>query len=184
MIAMQYSIALPADYDMAIIDRRIHDKGPALDEFPHLRFKAYLTARRQDNGFASTENLYAPFYLWDQPEGMNDFLCGPGFAALTGDFGWPAVRTWSVWHAELGEDLRRAKFATRGETSIRPHVNLSQLRQEAVAEARGAADQGAIAAVAAFDPTAWTMVQFRLWQSLPKTEERTQSYSVGYVALP
>jgi len=184
MIAMQYSIVLPADYDMAIIDRRIHDKGPALDGFPHLRFKAYLTARKQSGSSADSENLYAPFYLWDQPEGMNDFLCGPGFATMSGDFGWPIVRTWSVWHAELGEDLRRAKFATRTETSIRPHVNLSMLRQEAVAEARRAVDQGALAAVAAFDPAGWTMVQFRLWQDFPKLDDGAQSYSVGYVALP
>jgi hypothetical protein len=34
MIAMQYSFVLLADYDMAIIDRRIRDKGPLLDGFP------------------------------------------------------------------------------------------------------------------------------------------------------
>ena len=33
MIAMQYSFVLPADYDMAIIDRRIREKGPLLDGF-------------------------------------------------------------------------------------------------------------------------------------------------------
>lgn len=184
MIAMQYSIALPADYDMTIIDRRIRDKGPALDGFPHLRFKAYLTARKRDGALASSENLYAPFYLWDQPEGMNDFLCGPGFAVLSGDFGWPVVRTWSVWRAELGADLRAAKFATRREIPIKPHADLAALRQQAEGEAREAADRGAVAAVAAFDPTAWTMVQFRLWQTLPKTEGSAQSYCVGYVALP
>jgi len=27
MIAMQYSLVLPADYDMGIIDRRIGDRG-------------------------------------------------------------------------------------------------------------------------------------------------------------
>ena len=48
MIAMQYSLTLPADYDMAIIDRRIRDKGALLDGFPRLRFKAYLSARKQD----------------------------------------------------------------------------------------------------------------------------------------
>jgi hypothetical protein len=184
MIAMQYSIALPADYDMDIIDRRIRDKGPALDHFPHLRFKAYLTARKQDGGLASAENLYAPFYLWDEPDGLNDFLCGPGFAVLSGDFGWPVVRTWSVWHAGLGADLRATKFATRRETPIKPHADLAVLRRQAEAEAREAADRGALAAVAAFDPTAWAMVQFRLWQTLPKTEDGVQAYSAGYVALP
>ncbi|MGO6908064.1 DUF4865 family protein, partial [Rhizobium ruizarguesonis] len=46
MITMQYSFTLPADYDMSIIDRRIRDKGPLLDGFPNLGFKAYLSARK------------------------------------------------------------------------------------------------------------------------------------------
>ena len=65
MIAMQYSFTLPADYDMGIIDRRIRDRGPGTDGLPHLGFKAYLSARKGE--FGSAENLYAPFYLWQQP---------------------------------------------------------------------------------------------------------------------
>jgi hypothetical protein len=34
MIAMQYSFALPADYDMAIVDRRIAEKGHSSTIFP------------------------------------------------------------------------------------------------------------------------------------------------------
>jgi hypothetical protein len=62
-IAMQYRFVLLADYDMGIIDQRIHDKRRLLDGFPHLRFKAYLSAHRQHGSFVSAENLYAPFYL-------------------------------------------------------------------------------------------------------------------------
>jgi hypothetical protein len=96
MIAMQYSFVLPGDYDMAVIDHRIREKGPMLDGFPHLRFKAYLSARTQDDGFTSLENLYAPFYLWDEPAGLDAFLTGPGFSAVARDFGWPSVRTWML----------------------------------------------------------------------------------------
>jgi hypothetical protein len=39
-LAMQYRFALPADYDMAIVERRIAEKGPALDGWPGLRAKA------------------------------------------------------------------------------------------------------------------------------------------------
>ena len=61
MIAMQYSFTLPADYDMAIVHRRIAEKGHLLDDFPQLHFKAYLSAQRDDESLASRENLYAPF---------------------------------------------------------------------------------------------------------------------------
>jgi hypothetical protein len=34
MLAMQYRFVLPADYDMAIIRQRIHERGHLLDGFP------------------------------------------------------------------------------------------------------------------------------------------------------
>ena len=185
MLAMQYSFVLPADYDMAIIERRIRDKGPMLDGFPHLCFKAYLSARKHDGYFASAENLYAPFYLWDHPEGMSNFLTGPGFAALTRDLGWPPVKTWIVWHAELAEDLSKARFASREIETIAPYADLSALRASATAEARATADGDMLAHVVAFDPAGWTFLRFKLWRNLPKaTGDGAQLYAVGHVSLP
>jgi hypothetical protein len=188
MIAMQYGFVLPAGYDMTIIDRRIRDKGPLLDGFGHLRFKAYLTARKHDNGFTSADNLYAPFYLWDQSEGLDAFLTGPGFAALTRDFGWPPVRTWVVWHAELQNDLAEARFATREIVPIPHHSDLTSFKTDAVADAKAAVRGGAVAAVSAFDPTGWTWVKFRLWHALPAERQQAgkdvQTYAVGHISLP
>ena len=110
MIATQYGFTLPVDYDMNIIERRIREKGHLLNGFPDLRFKAYLSAERRKG---SAENLYAPFYLWDDPAGVDNFITGPGFAALTRDFGWPVVKTFVVWHAALGQDLSEARVACR-----------------------------------------------------------------------
>src|SRR6185437_9612548 len=102
---------LPAAYDMDVIDRRIAERGHLLDGFPGLRFKAYLSARK--GKLDSRENLYAPFYLWAQEEGLTEFVCGPGFAGLSGDFGRPSIRTWVVWSGETHHDLREARFALR-----------------------------------------------------------------------
>lgn len=183
MIAMQYSFTLPADYDMSIIARRIRDKGPLLDGFPRLRFKAYLSARKEDAGFSSAENLYAPFYLWDEPEGIDSFLSGPGFATLTRDFGWPSVQTWLIWQADLGEGLGNARYATRVVRPIAPFSDLAEQRAEAVAAMGAARRQGALAAIAAFDPTKWLLVEFSLWPELPVTTDAMQVYTVGHVSL-
>lgn len=185
MIAMQYGFVLPADYDMAVIDRRILEKGPLLDGFPRLRFKAYLAARKQDAGFVSTENLYAPFYLWDEPEGIDSFLSSPGFAALTRDFGWPSVQTWLVWHAELTANLKAATYATRDIGAIPAYSDLASQRDNAIAQAKSAIRAGALAAVVAFDPTRWMMARFALWPGLPPVVAETmQFYTVGHVSLP
>jgi len=184
MIAMQYSITLPADYDMAIIDRRIAEKGHLMDGFPGLLFKAYLSARKTGQPPAS-ENLYAPFYLWESTQGMNAFLCGAGFAGLSQSFGWPSVKTWSVWHAELSPAISTARFATRELVPILPHARLDEV---ALREARHAAEsvdgRTVLAAVAGFEPANWSLVRFRLWaEHAGETQDmQGQRYAVGHVS--
>ncbi|OCW55513.1 DUF4865 family protein [Hoeflea olei] len=184
MIAMQYSFTLPTDYDMTIIDRRIREKGPLLDGFPLLRFKAYLVAKKQDSGFSSTENLYAPFYLWDQPEGIERFLTSSGFAALTRDFGWPSVSVWQVWQMQATSDLGAARYATREIQPVAPYSNLAEMRATAAANAESTMKAGALATVCAFDPTAWRRMEFSLWPVLPDPVAAGQTYAVGHMSLP
>ena len=186
MMAMQYSFVLPADYDMEIIARRIRDKGHLLNGFPHLRFKAYLFADRTDGDITSNENLYAPFYLWDGPEGADRFLTSPGFEALSRDFGRPSVQTWIGWHAELGSDLSQARYASRDIRPIPAYCDLQALRARNVEETRSALeDDEVVACLTAFDPTTWNTLRFCLWKSQPSGgSETVQLYRVGYVALP
>ncbi|MGY5808398.1 DUF4865 family protein [Rhizobium sp. LEGMi198b] len=186
MIAMQYSFTLPADYDMAIIDRRIHDKGPMLDNFPGLKFKAYLTARKGDARTGSRENLYSPFYVWDKDEGLSNFICGPGFAGVTESFGWPQVKTWVVWHTAISPDIRDARFAIREIVQMEPYAPLSEIRQRESDAAAGEVARGeALASVAAFEPAGWTQVRFRLLADLPKDVlgPSVQIYDVGHLSL-
>lgn len=193
MIAMQYSFRLPADYNMDIIDSRIRDKGPMLDDFPDLAFKAYLVARQSQpdvpsDGTGSRDNLYAPFYLWSHPRGMENFLCGPGFAALAASFGRPKVTSWIPWAATAASDIRRATFATRQCSFIGADESLDDLRQSAIRQHQNLLDAGAIAVVCGFDPAEWGRVQFALWPDHPparwKDDRETQTYRVGHVSYP
>lgn len=186
MIAMQYGFTLPADYDMAIIRQRIADKGHLLDDFPRLRFKAYLYAERGEGANPENDNAYAPFYLWQDTEGMNAFLGSAGFAALARAFGWPSVRTWSVWQAELAADLRAAARATREIVAIGDHAPLAELREAEALAAQADRVAGALAAVSAFDPTGWTLLRLRLWPDVHGAAARTgvRCYRVGHVSQP
>jgi hypothetical protein len=186
MIAMQYSFALPADYDMGIVDRRIAEKGPLLDNFPNLKFKAYLTARKSGDETRSQENLYAPFYVWNHEDGLNDFVCGDGFAAVTRSFGWPQVKTWIVWRTHLAKLIAQAAFATREIAPIEPHAALAELRKRASDEAVADVESGgALASVAAFEPTTWMRVRFQLWRERPaRAGAGVQIYKVGHLSLP
>lgn len=186
MLAMQYGFTLPADYDMAIIRRRIADKGHLMDDFPGLVFKAYLYAARDDRELPGDDNLYAPFYLWHGSEGMNAFLAGSGFATLARDFGRPAVHMWMPWHAELAGDLRDARCATRELTRISAHADLGALRETEAAAALQDRAAGALAAISAYNPIDWTLLRFRLWPA-PRPDmarDGRQWYRVGHVSQP
>ncbi|MGG6895303.1 MULTISPECIES: DUF4865 family protein [Rhizobium] len=187
MIAMQYDFPLPADYDMAIIDRRIREKGPLLDNLPGLKFKAYLTARKGDAVTGSRQNLYSPFYVWQQEEGLSDFVCGPGFLALTENFGRPQVNTWIVWHADTATDIRSAKLATREVVAIEPDASLADLRgEESKAVAQALSNGSSLASVVAFEPSHWTLVRLHLLAEPPKDPAQSglQIYNIGHLSLP
>ena len=62
MLAKQYEITLPADYDLDVIRRRIKAGAPLLDDRPGLGFKAWLLRERGVGG--SPVNQYAPLYVW------------------------------------------------------------------------------------------------------------------------
>jgi hypothetical protein len=186
MITMQYRIGLPADYDMDIIRRRIAERGHLTDDFPHLAFKTYLYADRQAPYAASDENLYAPFYLWHNHEGMNAFLTGAGFAAVVESFGRPVVRTWSVWRAETAADLSAAQYATREMMPISIQTVLSALQSEEEAKVQHDIQRGALAAISAFDPASWTLMRFRLWPTIVAKPEGNDVdvYAIGHISQP
>ena len=179
-LAMQYSFALPADYDMAIVERRIAEKGPALDGWPGLSAKAYLSARRDAN---QRENLYAPFYVWNDAAAMSGFLTGRGFAGVSDAFGWPEVRVWIVWRAWLAPDIELARFATREIAPVQPYAALDELEAQENEAVDQAIDRGALAAVAGFEPTTWTCVRFRMWRARPERRDGVALYDVGHVSL-
>ncbi|WP_319530361.1 DUF4865 family protein [uncultured Cohaesibacter sp.] len=184
MIAMQYSFCLPADYDMARIDERIETKGSALDGFPHLNFKAYLTARKQDDGpLASRQNLYAPFYLWDEAEGATDFLSHAGFAAVSEAFGRPNFDIWLPLAQAGLDDVAKARFATRKISNLAFDADIATLRHERERAVKQMMAEGALAAFAGLDPSGWRHVTFALWDAEPlKQDAAIQAYRVGYVA--
>ena len=184
MIAMQYSFVLPADYDMGIVRRRIATKGPLMDAYPGLLFKAYLSADKGDGHVRTADNLYAPFYLWQHAGAMHDFLAGPGFAALTQAFGWPVVRTWTLWHAHQGANLPQARYATRSIAAIAPQTALAPLREQEGAAAQAALDAGALAVLVGFESGNWSIVRLCLWRNQPARVEGRQEYEVGHMSVP
>jgi uncharacterized protein DUF4865 len=185
MIAMQYSIDLPADYDMEIIRRRVAERGSFTDEFPGLGLKAYLMTEAGEAG--ATANRYAPFYLWLDPRGMRAFLWGEGFAGLCGSFGRPHVDTWLgvAFHRgpAFGETPITATREVAALAADAPAADVSE-QQDALGRRRSG-QPGLHSWAAAIDPTAWRLVRFALWTwPIDQLESEPTRYHVLHLSTP
>jgi Domain of unknown function (DUF4865) len=183
MQAMQYEITLPADYDMAIIRRRVATKGAMTDDFGGLGLKAYGIRERGVDG--SPVNQYAPFYLWDSLDGMNRFLWGGAFDGLSRDFGRPAVRQWTGLAFERGSASQAAPgVATRRIEPIAPDADATAVIDAAVDETRERARVDGVHSTAlAVDTRAWELVHFTLWaEAAPEAAGTT--YEVLHLSSP
>ncbi|WP_395673747.1 DUF4865 family protein [Inquilinus sp.] len=184
MYAMQYEITLPADYDMQVIRQRVAAKAPALDAFPGLALKAYLTRERGVDG--SPVNQYAPFYLWASTEGMGRFLWGGGgFGGIVDSFGRPPVRHWTGVACLAGPDRGGVpRHATRHIVPMPAEADPTSPVAEAVADLRRRARQpGVHTAALAVDPRSWELVRFTLWTD-PAAAKDSTLYQVLHLSTP
>ncbi|MBV4365846.1 DUF4865 family protein [Erwinia phyllosphaerae] len=166
MLAMQYKFTLPADYDMAIIKKRIELGGAKMDNFPGLLFKAYLYSSKKE-GF--TENSYAPFYLWRDPTSMQHFLQSPGFTTLTHDFGWPKIDCWPVLHSPELKEIEQAMYVSINVNNIAPYSDLTSMGTENM--------------LCAWDVTRWQLLKTNFTKNLPTLHGSERNiYRIGYLA--
>ncbi|SEG90213.1 protein of unknown function [Actinacidiphila yanglinensis] len=184
MHGMNYRIPLPADYDMGIIRHRVATRGHLLDEFPGLGQKAYLIRERGTDG--SPVNEYAPFYLWNTPQGMNGFLWGPGFRGLVEDFGRPTVEHWTVLGFERGPAV-----ASPPSAAVRAARRLGADEDPAAAFAREldglretAAHADLHSAALLVDPRHWEVLRFTLWRGAAPDEPDGERFQVLHLSRP
>jgi hypothetical protein len=168
MMAMQYQIDLPADYDMGVIRDRVARTGHLLDDYPGLGVKAFLIRERGVDG--SLVNQYAPFYLWRDAAGAASFLwSGVGFPAILRDFGRPTVQTWIGGTSRVAStDLQGARYAVRRKVALDEDTDIvttTAETNERLAEELGRA--GTLLAAYAVDPRTWELVTFTLHDARP-----------------
>ncbi|MFD2081083.1 DUF4865 family protein [Actinopolymorpha cephalotaxi] len=196
---MQYELTLPADYDMAVIRKRVALGGHVLDDRVGLGLKAYVIRERGVDG--SPVNQYAPFYLWNDTGAMTHFLLGGGgFQNIVRDFGRPLVRHWTGVACHPGParaEVPRAASRLVATVPVDPDSDRTGLGLAAWTERQTAALRELAArddvhsAVLAVDPHHWQAVRFVLWRDEapadggePTAEELTERYEVLRLSMP
>ncbi|MEU8875414.1 DUF4865 family protein [Streptomyces javensis] len=184
MLAMQYRITLPADYDMKIIRHRVETKGPLLDDFSGLGLKAYGIRERGVDG--SPVHQYAPFYLWTAPGAMNRFLWGPGFQGIVRDFGRPPVEHWQGLGFERGPAAGTVpRAATRHAEPVPAAADPASAVEGALARLAERARKGGVHTTAlGIDPRGWELIHFTLWEESAPPSEPGDRYQVLHLSTP
>ena len=172
MIIMQYTITLPADYDMGVIRRRVATRGPGFDDFPGLGVKVFTI--REKGRFGAESNQYAPIYLWPAVEPMWGFVAGDGFKGIVDSFGWTSIRCWLglAFARRDGLDWKAIRSVSREEEVIAPATNLSEMRVREIERARDAVRSPGLATRAVgVDVKDWTLARVDYWTE-PQTPDR------------
>lgn len=181
MYAMQYAVPLPAGYDMQVIRDRVARTGHLMDGYPGLAFKAFLIRER---AAGEPVDEYAPFYVWDDVDGMRAFCWGePGYSAIVRDFGRRPIQDWTVVGVEPGPaplgDARSLTIATR---ALPEGAVPSQIMADLTAEFLRSSTPSTVRRVAAVDVTTWTVVLVELSTACPGRSPGVTTYEVLHVS--
>lgn len=157
MLAMQYSIHLPHDYDDAMIMKRVEQRSAVFDGLQGMEHKAFLYNRE--------DKLYAPFYVWKNLEHARDFLLDELFQGVIDSFKRPRVRDWVVLEQAYGDPTIKPHFAVREVDRIPTDENLEKmLMVEQRSQRELAQDPNLYFHLVAFDPDRWELIRYHLWR--------------------
>ncbi len=174
MIAMQYKIKLPNNYDMNIIRRRVSDNGKKTDGFQDLLFKAYLISENEstlENG-----NEYSPLYLWKNNEGMNKFIFDGFYDNILKSFGWQKISIGVPLLLEMNINFSKSKFAFEIEKEIPEAQAMEPIRFSMdLSECTGK--------VLIYNPDKWRYIEYYFCETLPENIPPVKIYEVLHLSM-
>lgn len=172
MIAMQYKISLPDDYDMDAIRRRVDNNGFKTDGFPDLSFKAYLIGEIR-NG--SDQNEYAPFYLWDSNQGMNQFIFGGFYDNILTSFGWQKIQVGIPYQCYMGKRFGGSKYAVEAEHDILPAGKMRRIAFTHTSE-------NCTGRVLLYHPDIWKCTEIYFYETRPDIPDSQKIYQLLHMS--
>jgi hypothetical protein len=181
MLAMQYSIPLPHDYDAARIRERVQARSGLFDHHKGLVHKSFL--------YNAQEQLYAPFYVWKDVVEAGKFLQDDLFKGVIETFRRHRVRSWFVIHMEYGNRGIAPTHAMRETDMIAPEERLDHfLGDERQAQQALLRDDNLYMHLVALDADRWEILRFSLWKDKAccarPASDSFSCYDVLHVSTP
>lgn len=181
MLAMQYSIQLPLNFDAQQVQQRVSARRGLFDGRDGLVHKSFL--------FSERDHLYAPFYVWQDLEQAQGFLLDELFQGVSETFTRQRVRSWFVLAMEYGDRTITPGIACRESDPIPPEMRLDQfVEQEKSHQEQLVGADGLYMQLVALDADRWEIMRFGLWEnekSMRKPHgDCAQLYQVLHISEP
>lgn len=161
---MQYKITLPDDYDMALIRKRVQENGAKTDKFKHLLFKAYLISEKVQG---AVSNSYAPLYVWNNSEGMNQFVFAGFYDNIIRDFGWQAIQIGVPLTLNLEDHFSDATYLLEQTVSIKERSSLLQMPNELIS-VQANLPENSVGKLIVYNPDKWQAAVFGFYTEKPQ----------------
>lgn len=175
MLAMQYSVRLPQDFDDKQIHKHVAARSRLFVGCPGLRHKFYL--------YDSEEHIYAPFYIWENAQFAQEFLLNNLFNGVTENFGRPRVRSWQVIAFDYGPAKEDPTYMCSAVDKVPVGRSVGDLMQVEKTRHNGLLKTpGLYAHMVLLDPDRWETGLYSLWttqeQATPDNADCVSSYDV------
>lgn len=174
MIAMQYKIFLPDDYDMDNIRQRVKNNGYKTDGFQDLMFKAYLI--KEKDGTSESHNEYSPLYLWKDSGGMNKFIFEGFYNNILQSFGWQKINIGIPLLCDLGKEFNNSQYAMEIENDVLPTNQMAPLSFLKTSER-------CLGKVLIYNPDKWKYVEYRFYEREPKKSLNNKIYQILHLSV-
>lgn len=178
MIASQYKIILPANYDMDIIRKRVKENGHKTDGFYGFKFKLYLITEKGINN--NMQNSYSPLYVWNDSEGLNKFLFEGFYDNIITSFGWQKVNIGIPLIDTTSQKIKDAKFVFEVCGEIEPKESLNNFKSRIKESIPEISDEF----VLIFNPDKWKYSVFYFIDGFEKVKNKKGViYTILHVSL-
>lgn len=178
MIATQYKIILPSNYDMNIIKDRVKNNGHKTDGFEDLKIKLYLITEKGENN--NLQNSYCPLYIWKDSKGLNKFLFDGFYDNIITSFGWQKVNVGIPLIDTTTQDFKNIKYIFEVTKEITPKESLKNLKDEIEKDMPKFYD---VEYVVIYNPDKWKYSIFYFIEDLSKVKsEKGIIYNVLHIS--
>lgn len=173
MIAMQYKILLPDDYDMKAIRRRVSDNGYKTDGFQDLLFKAYLISEKSMTGEGVNE--YSPLYIWKDSGGMNKFIFEGFYDNILESFGWQKILIGVPLICSFEKEFEQSKYVYEFQYEIVPTQKMKPVNFHLQMD-------DSMGRILVYNPEKWEYSEYYFFREMPAGHKEGRIYSLLHLS--